>query len=155
MKIINSDNPFFLYLSYTAAHWPMHAKPEDIAKYKGKFDKGWDELRSRKYKKMLEMGLIKPETKLSEKDNIPDWEDVELKEWYISLMEVYAAMVDCMDQGIGRVMNTLDKKGIKDNTLVFFLQDNGGCAEEFGFEKDISPHHEDVEPDMHKTNGQR
>jgi len=149
----HSDNPFFLYISYTAAHWPMHAKPEDIAKYKGKFDEGWDELRSRKYKKMLGMGLIKPETKLSEKDNIPDWDDVELKGWYISLMEVYAAMIDCMDQGIGRVMNTLDRKGIKDNTLVFFLQDNGGCAEEFGFEKEISPHHEEVEPDMLRPMG--
>jgi len=149
----NSDNPFFLYLSYTAAHWPMHAKPQDIAKYKGKFDKGWDELRARKYKKMLEMGLIKPEAKLSEKDNIPDWEDVELKGWYSSLMEVYAGMVDCMDQGIGRVMNQLEKKGIKDNTLIFFLQDNGGCAEEFGFQKDIKPHHNDVEPDMIRPMG--
>jgi arylsulfatase A-like enzyme len=146
----NGDNPFFLYISYTAAHWPMHAKPEDIAKYKGKFDDGWDVLRERKYKKLLETGLIKPGWKLTEKDNIPDWEDVELKGWYSSLMEVYAAMVDCMDQGIGRVMNILDKKGIKDNTLVFFLQDNGGCAEEFGFSNDIKPYHNDVVPDTIK-----
>ncbi|MFC2175822.1 arylsulfatase [Bacteroidota bacterium] len=149
----NSDKPFFLYLSYTAAHWPMHAKPQDIAKYKGKFDKGWDELRARKYNKMLEMGLIKPGTQLTEKDNIPDWEDVELKSWYSSLMEVYAAMVDCMDQGIGRVMNTLEKKGIQDNTLVFFLQDNGGSAEELGFQNGIKPHYNDVEPDMIKPMG--
>jgi len=91
-------------MAYTSAHWPMHAKPEDIAKYKGMFDEGWDVLRERKYGQMIEMGLIKPEWKLSEKDNIPDWEDVELKDWYRSLMEVYAAMVDCMDQGIGRVI---------------------------------------------------
>ncbi len=143
-------NPFFLYLPYTAAHWPMHAKPEDIAKYKGKFDDGWDLLREAKYKKMLEMGIINPDAKLSDKDNIPDWKDVELKEWYSSLMEVYAAMVDGMDQGIGRVMNTLDKKGIKDNTLIFFLQDNGGCAEEFGFSKNIKPYHKDVAPDTIK-----
>ncbi len=147
------SNPFFLYLPYTAAHWPMHAKPEDIAKYKGKFDDGWDVLRETKYNKMLEMGFINPETKLSGKDNIPDWKDVELKEWYSSLMEVYAAMVDRMDQGIGSVMNILDKKGIKDNTLIFFLQDNGGCAEEFGFSKDIKPYHKDVEPDTIKPMG--
>jgi arylsulfatase A-like enzyme len=140
-----SDKPFFMYLPYTAAHWPLHAKPEDIAKYKGKFDDGWDELRETKYKKMLEMGLIKQEWKLASKGDIPDWETEELKSWYSSLMEVYAAMVDCMDQGIGRVMNSLDKKGIKENTLVFFLQDNGGCAEQFGIRGSaIGPYHDDV-----------
>ncbi len=142
----NSDEPFFMYLAYTAAHWPMHAKPEDIAKYKGKFDDGWDELRQRKYERLIEMGIIKPEWKLSEKDNIKDWEETENKAWYSSLMEVYAAMVDCMDQGIGEVMNTLEKKGIKDNTLVFFLEDNGGCAERFGLFKEIRPYHKDVKP---------
>ena len=141
----SGDNPFFLYVPYTAAHWPMHAKPADIAKYKGRFDEGWDALREKKFKQMQELGLIKPGWKLTEKDNIPNWEDAENKEWYSSLMEVYAAMVDCMDQGIGRIMNTLDKKGIKENTLVFFLQDNGGCAEEFGFKNTIGPHHNDVE----------
>jgi arylsulfatase A-like enzyme len=149
----NGDNPFFLYVAYTAAHWPMHAKPEDIKKYKGKFDEGWDVLREKKYKRMLQMGLVKPEWELSGKDNIPDWEDAELKEWYSSLMEVYAAMVDCMDQGIGRIMNMLEKKGIKDNTLVFFLQDNGGCAEEFGFGDNIGPYHKDIGPDEIKPMG--
>lgn len=140
----NTDTPFFLYLPYTAAHWPMHAKSEDIAKYKGKFDKGWDVMREEKYTKMIELGLIKPEWQLSEKDDIPSWEEVAQKEWYSSLMEVYAAMVDNMDQGIGRVMGVLEDKGIKDNTLVFFLQDNGGCAEEFGFREAIEPNHKDV-----------
>jgi arylsulfatase len=149
----NNDNPFFLYLPYTAAHWPMHAKPEDISKYKGRFDGGWDELRENKYKKMLEMGLINSSAKISEKDGIPNWDDVELKGWYSSLMEVYAAMVDCMDQGIGSVMHSLEKKGISDNTLVFFLQDNGGCAEEFGFEEGISPLHKDVHQDSIKPMG--
>lgn len=144
------DDPFFMYVSYTAAHWPMHAKPEDIAKYKGKFDAGWDELRRIKYDRMLEMGLIPSETQLSEKDNIPDWEDADSKEWYSALMEVYAAMVDCMDQGIGDIMQALEKKDLKDNTLVIFLQDNGGCAEEFGFRSEIGPHHRDVLPDVKK-----
>ena len=138
------DKPFFMYLPYTAAHWPMHAKPEDIAKYKGKFDKGWDELRKVKYKKMLEMGLLKPEWRLTDKKTIINWEDVAQKGWYSALMEVYAAMVDCMDQGIGRVMNALEKKGIKENTLVFFLQDNGGCAEEWGFSNSVKPHYKNA-----------
>ena len=146
----NTEKPFFMYLPYTAAHWPMHAKPEDIAKYKGKFDEGWDALRQTKYEQMLKMGLIKPEWKLSEKDGIPDWEHAERKSWYSSLMEVYAAMVDCMDQGIGSVMNSLEKKGIKENTLVFFLQDNGGCAEEYGFVDSIAPHYRDIDPDEKK-----
>lgn len=143
------DKPFFMYMSYTAAHWPMHAKPEDIAKYKGRFDEGWDALREEKYERLQEMGLVKPEWKLSEKEGIPDWEDAEFKPWYSSLMEVYAAMVDCMDQGIGRVMNALEQKGIKDNTLVFFLQDNGGCAEGFGIGGNtIKPYHKDIAADM-------
>jgi arylsulfatase A-like enzyme len=143
----DTEDPFFMYISYTAAHWPMQAKPQDIEKYKGKFDEGWDALREQKYKKMVEMKLIQPEWALTRKDGIPDWEEVELKQWYSSLMEVYAGMVDCMDQGIGRVMNSLEKKGIKENTLVFFLQDNGGCAEEFGFKANIQPHHKDVKAD--------
>jgi len=143
----STDAPFFLYLPYTAAHWPMHAKPEDIEKYKGKFDSGWDVMRKEKYEKMVQMGLIKPDWKLSEKDGIPDWSEANEKEWYSSLMEVYAAMVDNMDQGIGRVMNVLDNKGLKENTLVFFLQDNGGCAEEFGFRQNIEPNHKDVNAD--------
>jgi arylsulfatase len=149
----DENSPFFLYVPYTAAHWPMHAKPEDIAKYKGKFDDGWDELRKKKYQKMLSIGLINSSARLSEKDGIEDWEDNELKGWYSSLMAVYAAMVDCMDQGIGTIMNSLEKKGIKDNTLVFFLQDNGGCAEEFGMHGPIEPSHKDVHPDSIKPMG--
>ncbi len=149
----SGDKPFFMYLSYTAAHWPMQAKPEDIAKYKGKFDVGWDALRQKKYERMKEMGLINPEWELSEKDNIKDWEDEERKAWYSSLMEVYAAIVDCMDQGIGKVMNSLEKKGIKDNTLVFFLQDNGGCAEQFGLFEGVNTFYKDVKVDEVKPMG--
>ena len=143
----DKNTPFFLYVPYTAAHWPMHAKPEDIEKYKGKFDEGWDAMRKEKHAKMLELGLIKPEWKLADKDDIPDWKETKQKKWYSSLMEVYAAMVDNMDQGIGRIMGTLEQNGIKDNTLIFFLQDNGGCAEEFGFRENIEPNHKDVSPD--------
>lgn len=149
----NQETPFFLYIPYTAAHWPMHAKPQDIAKYKGKFDAGWDALRMQKYAKMLQLGLIKPEWKLTDKDDILNWDKTKNKLWYSSLMEVYAAMIDNMDQGIGRIMGTLENKGFKDNTLIFFLQDNGGCAEEFGFRESIEPNHKDVAADTMRPMG--
>lgn len=147
------DTPFFLYVPYTAAHWPMHAKPTDIAKYKGKFDSGWDVMRVEKYAQMLDLGLLRPEWPLPEKDGIPDWEETPHQDWYSSLMEVYAAMVDNMDQGIGRIMSALEAKGLQENTLVFFLQDNGGCAEEFGFRAQIEPNHKDVSMDSIRPMG--
>ena len=130
-----ADNPFFMYITYTAAHWPMHALPEDIEKYKGKYDKGWDELRKERYQRMIEMGLIKPEWSLSEAYPETPWENEKLKDWHAACMEVYAAMIDNMDQGIGRIIQTLKDKGELDNTLIFFLQDNGACAETYGFNR--------------------
>lgn len=150
IKDHNTEQPFFLYLPYTAAHWPMHAKPEDIKKYKGQFDDGWDNLREKKYKKMLKLGLLKSNWKLTSKDEIPDWESTSNQEWYASLMEVYAAMIDNMDQGIGRVIDALKAKGEMENTLVLFLQDNGGCAEEFGFRDSIMPYYNDVDINIEK-----
>ncbi len=134
------DNPFFMYVSYTAPHWPMHAKPEDIAKYEGRYDEGWDALRDERYQRMIDMGLIDPQWKLTPRDNdVPAWEDEEMKEWQIRRMEVYAAMIDSMDQGIGRIVQTLKDKGMFDNTLIFYLHDNGGCAEEYGSRGEIEP----------------
>lgn len=131
--------PFFMYVAYTAAHWPMHALPKDIAKYKDKYDAGWDVLRDTRYKKMLEMGLIKPEWKLSPRDKrSPAWKDAKDKEWELNLIEVYAAMIDRMDQGIGKIVQSLEKTGQLDNTLILFFQDNGGCAEGMGRGNKIS-----------------
>ena len=129
----SANNPFFLYIPYTAAHWPMHALPKDITKYKGMYNKGWDELRIERYHRMIEMGLIKPEWPMSEAYPETPWENEELKDWHAACMEVYAAMIDNMDQGIGRVIQALKEKGELDNTLIFFLQDNGACAETYGF----------------------
>jgi arylsulfatase len=127
-----TDKPFFLYLSYTAAHWPMHAPAEAIAKYKGKYDAGWDALRETRYNRMKEMGLVKEDWKLTPRDtHVRAWDDeVPDREWEIANMEVYAAMVELMDEGIGQVVDILKGKGIYENTLIFFLQDNGACAEE-------------------------
>jgi arylsulfatase len=127
-----TDKPFFLYLSYTAAHWPMHAPAEAIAKYKGKYDAGWDALRETRYNRMKEMGLVKEDWELTPRDtHVRAWDDeVPDREWEIANMEVYAAMVELMDEGIGQVVDILKGKGIYENTLIFFLQDNGACAEE-------------------------
>ncbi|MGJ8725161.1 MAG: arylsulfatase [Roseibacillus sp.] len=122
--------PFFQYIAYTAAHWPMHALPEDIAKYKGKYDQGYTPIYEARLKKMKKLGLIDPNWKIP--GPVGTWSKVKNKEWESACMEVYAAMVDNMDQGIGRIIETLEKNGQLNNTLILFLQDNGGCAETFG-----------------------
>jgi len=129
-----SDQPFFAYVAYTAPHWPLHAPPEDIERYKGRFDEGWDALREQRLERMVEMGLIRPEWKLTPRDpSQPEWTDAENKEWQLRRMEVYAAQIDRMDQGIGRILDALRETGELDNTLVVFLADNGGCAEELPY----------------------
>jgi arylsulfatase A-like enzyme len=124
------DKPFFLYVAFTAAHWPMQALEEDIAKYKGKYDKGYGYYRRQRFERLKELGLIHKDWDLSPQAG--DWEGFENKEWEARCMEVYAAMVDCMDRGIGRIVAELKKQGAFDNTLILFLQDNGGCAETMG-----------------------
>ncbi len=127
------DQPFFMYVAHTAPHWPMHAKPADIAKYKGKYDQGWDALREQRYQRMLKMGLIKKEWKLSPRDpQSPAWKDAADQDWELRLMEVYAAMVDTLDQGIGRLVQSLKDTGRFENTVIMFIADNGGCAEGMG-----------------------
>ena len=124
------DDPFFLYVAHTAAHWPMHALPDDIAKYKGQYDKGFAPIREALLAKMKTLGLVTADTKLSPQSD--DWEKVEDKPWEARNMEVYAAMIDSMDQGIGRIVAELKRQGKLDNTIIIFLQDNGGCAEGYG-----------------------
>ncbi|MED5448515.1 MAG: arylsulfatase [Planctomycetota bacterium] len=133
----DDDSPFFMYVAYTAAHWPMHAKPVDIAKYKGRYDKGWDVLRDERFARMREMGLLDRAWPLS--PNVQDWDQAKNKPWQRARMEVYAAMIDSMDQGISRIVGALKKSGQFDNTLVLFLQDNGGCQEEFGSNGAVRP----------------
>ena len=126
-------NPFFMYVAYTSPHWPMHARPHNIAKYKGRYKKGWDALRTERHARMIKLGLVDSSWKLTPRDpGAPDWDKVDLKPWFERRMEVYAAMIDCMDQGIGRIIGALKETEQFDNTLVLFLADNGGCAEEFG-----------------------
>jgi len=126
------ERPFFLYLAYTAPHWPLHAHESDIANYKGKYLDGWDALRERRHKRMIELGVVDAQWPLSPREkSSPDWSrlsDDEKQAWDLR-MAVYAAQIDRMDQGIGRVLKKLEDVGAWDNTLVLFLADNGGCHE--------------------------
>lgn len=125
------DQPFFLYVPYTAPHWPLHALEEDVARYKGRYDKGWDALRAERLERMIALGIIDPKWKLTERDPVvPPWEEAENKAWQARRMEVYAAQIDRMDQGIGHIVSALKTTGNLDNTLILFLADNGGCSEE-------------------------
>ncbi len=128
-----TGKPFFHYLPYTAPHYPLHAKPEDIAKYKGKYSAGWDALRKSRYERQVEMGLIDPKIFPEPGPNPNNQPFSEGKnpdtEWENLRMETYAAMVDNMDQNIGRVLATLDELKIADNTMIMFISDNGACAE--------------------------
>jgi arylsulfatase len=122
-----TGKPFFLYVAYTAPHWPLHALPEDIAKYKGKFDKGWDALRNERHARQKKLGIIPEDSKIADHDDIPAWDNLtydEQKLW-ASRMEVYAAMIDRMDQGIGKILAKVKDLKKDDNTLVVFLSDNG------------------------------
>jgi arylsulfatase len=121
------NKPFFMYVAYTAAHWPMHALKKDIDKYKGKYDKGYKSIRDRRAKRVVELGLVDKDWDLS--PQVGDWDSYEHKEWDARNMEVYAAMIDNMDQGIGRIVGALKKHGQFENTLILYMQDNGGCQE--------------------------
>lgn len=125
------DKPLFQYVTYTAPHWPLHAHPEDIAKYKGRFDDGWDKLREQRLERLVRAGILDKSWMLTDRDpSQPAWEDAAQKEWLLRCMEVYAAQIDRMDQGIGRILAALEETGRLDNTLVIFLSDNGACAED-------------------------
>ncbi len=123
------DNPFLLYVAYTAPHWPLHALPNDIAMYENTYLNGYDSIRHARYKKMQESGIIQENWKLSPlHERVPDWKSVNNVE-EDRRMAVYAAMIHRMDVGIGKISDALKELGIEENTLVMFLSDNGGCAE--------------------------
>ena len=141
----HADQPFFLYVAYTAAHWPLHALDKDIAKYKGRYDAGYEAIREARYKRMKELGVI-GDWKLS--PGVTRWNSVDesAKAWELRCMEVYAAMVDSMDQGIGRIVDTLKATGQFENTLILYMQDNGGCAEANGRKAPKRPLPDDIVP---------
>lgn len=124
--------PFFVHVTYTAPHYPLHAKPEDIAKYRGKFKMGWEQLRKDRWRRMQALGLTTEAWSFSQDDERSYPWDGSDHDFEDHRMAVYAAMIDCMDQNIGRILDTLRETGHDKDTLVMFLSDNGGCAEEPG-----------------------
>ena len=126
----NKEQPFFIYLAYIAPHFPLQAKEEDIDKYRDVYAVGYEEIRNARFERQKKLGIIPDDMPPS----VPvhgDWDDVEDKETEALKMAVYAAMVDCMDQNIGKLMATLREEGILENTIVMFLSDNGGCSSGF------------------------
>jgi arylsulfatase len=122
--------PFLLYAAFTSPHWPLHARPDDIAKYRGKYLEGWDALRTKRHARMIELGIVDAKWPLTPRDpSSPAWESEKDKDDLDLRMAVYAAQIDRMDQNIGRILAKLREIGAEENTLVLFLSDNGGCAE--------------------------
>jgi arylsulfatase A-like enzyme len=128
------EKPFFAYLSFTAPHWPLHAPPDYVAKYDGRYAMGWDKLREQRFLALKRNGVISPEAKLPQRmAEVPAWESLgpEEQAYQAKLMAVYAAMVDRLDWNIGRVLDHLEETGQLDNTIIVFSSDNGPEALDF------------------------
>ncbi len=162
-EVMGREQPFFMLLPYHAAHYPLQARPEDIAKYQGKYRKGWDKIRQERFERMKAMGILDPETRLSPPDgntNIfrksskPGFEEIrahwneyvpwdslsEVEQEKRDLeMAVFAAIIDRMDQNIGRVLDALEASGKMENTLILFFTDNGSCPFDSNVDFDIPP----------------
>ncbi len=126
------DKPYLLYVAYTAPHWPLHAWPEDIAKYKGVYAVGYDAIREGRYARQVAMGLFDPETaSLSKPDKPYDWDALSPAERHDESMRmaIHAAMIDRIDQNIGRLVQKITEQGELENTLILFLSDNGASPE--------------------------
>ena len=125
-----ADAPFFLYVGYTAPHWPLHALPDDIARHEGRYRDGWDAVRTARHEQLKGIGVLDRRWPISPRD--PDsrpWSEARHPDWEDLRMAVYAAQVESMDRGIGRIVDALRRAGVEQDTLVLFLSDNGGCAE--------------------------
>ncbi|MCY3864216.1 MAG: arylsulfatase [Chloroflexi bacterium] len=124
------EMPFFLHVAYTAPHWPLHAWPEDIAKYERAYRGGWDRLRQNRHEELNSLGILDPVWRISPRDaESHPWETEPNADWEDLRMATYAAMIDRMDQGIGKIIARLEALNITNDTLIIFLSDNGGCAE--------------------------
>lgn len=126
----HAGKPFFHYLCFTSPHFPLHALPEDIARYRGKYRQGWDVLRDARWRRMKELGIVN--CNLSARPaEVPAWDSLssdQQDQWEVR-MAIHAAMIDRMDREIGRVLDQLQAMGVMDNTVIFFLSDNGASAE--------------------------
>ena len=141
-EALKDGKPFLQYVAFNAPHYPLQAKKKDVMKYDGRYDAGWDAIRKKRYQKQLDMGLIDPKFKLAPRpDYIPQWSKLtkDEKQWDADRMEVFAAMVDSVDQNMGRLIAHLKDKGVFDNTLILFCSDNGACPFERTRGKEYKP----------------
>ncbi|SEN85700.1 arylsulfatase [bacterium A37T11] len=124
------EKPFFLYMAYTSPHWPLNALKNDINTYRNTYKKGWTALRRERLERMKQIGVVSSGMHLSADDGA-DWDSLstDKQDEMDYRMAIYAAQIDRMDQNIGRIIQTLEKAGQLENTLIFFLADNGACAE--------------------------
>ena len=138
-RFARDDRPFFLYVAYTAPHWPMQAREQDVARYARTYADGWDKVREARFERQAAMGLLGPSQALSPRAAYPrlsegasvleSWSEAPDKAWQARRMAVYAAMIESMDRGIGKILDKLHEHNAERNTVVMFLSDNGGCAE--------------------------
>lgn len=135
LRAHDADRPFFLYFAHHAMHAPFAAKPGDLAKYRGRYDQGWDAVRAERFARQRDLGVVAPQTPLPARNDdgpaydVPPWDEVPADERAKTarIMEVYAAMVDNLDQNLGRLMDALEQQGELDNTIIVFTSDNGGA----------------------------
>ncbi|MFL2870350.1 MAG: arylsulfatase [Pirellulaceae bacterium] len=126
----SKDSPFLLYVAFNAPHYPLQAPEDEVKKYDGKYDDGWDQLRQTRFAQQIQTGLFPTTMTLSDRpDHIPAWDALTKKEqaWEADRMEVFAAMVDVLDQNVGRIVEKLKDDGLLENTLLLFCSDNGAC----------------------------
>ena len=131
-EAVELNKPFMWYLAYNAPHFPLQAKPEDIAKYRGQYKVGWNEIRRQRHERLIELGILPKGTLLSPPPAyLPQWSSLSEKEKDTQdhYMATYAAMIDCLDQNIGKIIKELKELKVLDNTLIIFLCDNGSAAE--------------------------
>jgi arylsulfatase A-like enzyme len=130
-EAIEGDSPFFLYVAHIAPHWPLHAREADIQPHRSRYrEHGWDKLRTRRFERQREMNVTPAEWKIAPKPaSVADWSEEKHKVWQAERMAVYAAQVEAIDRGLGRLLNVLEDAGKADNTLVLFLSDNGAAPD--------------------------
>jgi arylsulfatase len=124
--------PFFLYVAHGAAHFPLKAPADVIARHRGRYRAGWDRLREERHRRQIEMGLVDPIWPLAPRPaDVPAWDSLSDadRDRFDSIMAVYAAMIECIDTSVGRLVAGLRDRGVLDDTLILFLSDNGGNAE--------------------------
>jgi arylsulfatase A-like enzyme len=136
-EALAEKKPFFVYLAFNSPHWPLQAPAAEVARWRGKYLAGWDKLREERYEREIKLGIVDPSWGLSPRDSsnrpghVRAWDSLtaDEKNRFDAIMATYAAVVQHMDRDIGQVVESLQERGVLDNTLILFLSDNGGNAE--------------------------